>query len=195
MRSSSSPGPPTDSFTPGAGNPLPAPARDAIVGRLIGDTTIADDIRVAGLLVALYAQPVSRISRLQRHHITITDQQVPLGLGPDPIEPIEPLAELLADLATALPTADAWLFPGQQPGRPVSPKTLGQRLLPHGVNRAARVAALHHLIEHVPTPLLANLIGYNPNFVADRAATLNTAWANYPTLRARPARAEQDSQS
>lgn len=170
---------------PGAGNPLPAPARDALVGRLIDDTTIADDVRVAGLLVALYAQPVSRISRLQRHHITVTDQRVLLSLGPDPIEPIEPLAMLLADLATALPTGDAWLFPGQQSTRPVSPKTLGQRLLRHGVNRAARVAALHHLIEHVPTPVLANLIGYNPNFVADRAATLNTAWANYPALRQR----------
>ena len=80
---------------------------------------------------------------------------------------------------------DQPLFPGQEPTRPVSPKTLGQRLLRHGVNRAARVAALHHLIEHVPTPVLANLIGYNPNFVADRAATLNTAWANYPAIRQR----------
>lgn len=172
-------------ITPGAGNPLPVPDRDALVARLINDTTIPHDTRIAGLLVALYAQPITRISRLQRHHLTITDHGLHLALGPDPIEPIEPLASLLTDLARTLPTGDAWLFPGQNPQRPVSPKTLGQRLLRHGVTRAARVAALHHLIEHVPTPLLANLIGYNPTFIADRAATLNTAWANYPAIRQR----------
>ena len=53
---------------PGAGNPLPAPARDALVGRLIDDTTIADDVRVAGLLVALYAQPVNGVARYAKAH-------------------------------------------------------------------------------------------------------------------------------
>jgi len=170
-------------IVPGAGSPMPAADRDALVARLVNDITIPDDVRIAGLLVALYAQPVTRVSRLQRRHIDITDHGLLLALGSDPIEPVEPLPRLLANFVEANLASDAWLFPGQEPTRPVSPKTLGQRLLRHGVNRAARVAALHHLIEHVPTPVLANLIGYNPNFVADRAATLNTAWANYPTIR------------
>jgi hypothetical protein len=180
---------------PGSGSPLPAADRDALVARLVNDTTIPDDVRIAGLLVALYAQPVTRVSRLQRRHITITDHGLLLALGSHPIEPVEPLPRLLATFGDAHSAGDAWLFPGQEPTRPVSPKTLGQRLLRHGVNRAARVAALHHLIEHVPTPVLANLIGYNPNFVADRAATLNTAWASYPTLRDRTSSIEQDSRS
>ena len=78
-----------------------------------------------------------------------------------------------------------WLFPGRTPDRPINPKTLAERLIRIGVNRAARVAALHELIREVPGPVLAPLIGYNPNFIADRAATLAVAWANYPGLRTR----------
>lgn len=70
---------------------------------------------------------------------------------------------------------------------------LDERLLRQGVGRAARVAALHHLIEHVPAPVLADLIGYNPNFIADRAASLATNWASYPTLRARTSTSAKDS--
>ena len=182
-------------ITPSAGNPLPAPERDALVARLINDTTIPNDVRIAGLLIALYAQPITRSSRLQRHHLTLSDHGLRLALGADPIEPVEPLTSLLVDLALTLPPGDAWLFPGQNPQRPVSPKTLGRRLLRHGLTRAARVAAPHRLSALVPPPVLANLIGYNPNFIADRAATLNTTWANYPTLRARTSSNEQDSRA
>jgi hypothetical protein len=38
-------------------------------------------------------------------------------------------------------------------------------------------------MRQIPGPVLAPLIGYNPNFLADRAATLAVPWANYPTLR------------
>lgn len=172
-------------IVPSTGNPMPASARDALVARLVDDTTITTDVRVAGLLVALYAQPVSRISRLQRRHIITTGPALRLALGPDPIEPVAPLAALLADRAAALAGPDDWLFPGQRAGQPISPKTLGERLLRHGVGRAARIAALHHLIEHVPAPVLADLIGYNPNFIADRAASLATNWASYPAIRHR----------
>ncbi len=137
---------------------MPAADRDALVARLVNDITIPDDVRIAGLLVALYAQPVARVSRLQRHHIVITEH-------------------------------------GQEPTRPVCPKSARATTAAGRVNRAARVAALHHLITHIPTAVLANLIGANPNFVADRAATLNTAWANYPTQRARTSTVEQDSQA
>lgn len=172
-------------ITPSTGNPMPASARDALAARLVDDATLTSDVRVAGLLVALYAQPVSRISRLQRRHIITTGPALRLALGPDPIEPVEPLAALLADLAAMLAGPDDWLFPSPRTGQPISPKTLGERLLRHGVGRAARIAALHHLIEHVPAPVLADLIGYNPNFIADRAASLATNWPSYPAIRNR----------
>ena len=39
--------------------------------------------------------------------------------------------------------------------------------------------ALHDLIGQIPTPILADALGYNPNFVAERAANLSTGWNAY----------------
>ena len=106
-------------------------------------------------------------------------------LGYPPIDPASPLDQLLGELAD--PNADPhdWLFPGATHGQPLSAKTLGQRLLRHGINRAARVAALHHLIVNVPAPVLADMIGYSPAFIADTAAQLGTPWTHYAALRHR----------
>ena len=49
---------------------------------------------------------------------------------------------------------DDGCFPARHPGQPLNPKTLGQRLVRLGVNRAARVAALHDLIRRSPDPSL-----------------------------------------
>lgn len=164
---------------------MPAPQRRRVIARLADDTDLRLEDRVAGLLVTLYAQPASRIIRLRRHHITHPDGRLHLALGPCPIEPIDPLGELLAELADKHHEPDDWLFPGGTPGQPLTAKTLGQRLLRLDVNRAARVAALHHLIGQIATPVLADLIGYNPNFIAEQAAALAAPWANYAAIRTR----------
>ena len=59
---------------------------------------------------------------------------------------------------------------------------LSQRLRAIGVTGAARVAALLDLIGQIPTPILADALGYNPNFVAERAANLSIGWNAYPAL-------------
>ena len=126
----------------------------------------------------LYGTPVARALQ------TITDQgQRRRAVGH--LRGEDAQRALLADRVATLAGPDDWLFPSPRAGQPISPKTLGERLLRHGVGRAARVAALHHLIEHVPAPVLADLIGYNPNFIADRAASLATNWASYPAIRHR----------
>lgn len=164
---------------------LPVIEHNQIIARLVDDTTISTPDRVAGLLVTLYAQPASRIIHLRHAHLHSTPGGIAIELGNHPIEPVAPLAALLMPLLQSGADLDAWLFPGETAGQPLSAKTLGQRLLRHGISRAARVAALHHLIATVPAPVLADLIGYNPNFIAEQAAKLGVPWAHYAALRAR----------
>lgn len=172
-------------FKPVAPTPMTADGRATLIARLVNDASLRLDDRVAGLLVTLYAQPNSRIIRLRLTDIHQHDDgRVELDIAGQPIELVAPLDHLVGELAARRASDDRWLFPGHTPGQPLHPKTLGQRLLRIGVSRAARVAALHDLIREVPGPVLAPLIGYNPNFIADRAATLAAPWANYPALRA-----------
>lgn len=159
--------------------------RRRVIAMLVGDTQLRLEDRIAGLLVTLYAQPASRIIRLRRRHITQPDGRLHIALGPCPVEPVEPLAELLAELVAQRHQRDDWLFPGGTPGQPLTAKTLGQRLLRLDVTRATRIAALHHLIGQIATPVLADLIGYNPNFIAEQASALAAPWANYAAIRTR----------
>jgi hypothetical protein len=168
-----------------APSPMPGDQRRALINRLVSDDGIRLQDRVAGLLVTLYAQPASRIVRLRLDDVHRHDGRVALDIAGEPIQLVTPLDQMLADLADSRPETGGWLFPGQVRGQPLNPKSLGYRLQRIGVNRAARVAALHDLIREVPGPVLAPLIGYNPNFLADRAATLAVPWANYPAIRQR----------
>ena len=168
---------------PATPNAISNQDRVELVRRLLHDTNIRLDDRVAGLLVALYAQPSSRVCQLRRDSVTINDNVTRISLGPRPIEVIAPFDELLRRLVKT--SNNRWLFPGTIPGEPCHPNTTGQRLLRLGITRATRVAAFHDLVQQIPGPVLAELIGYNPNFVAERAATLAAPWSNYPTLRNR----------
>jgi len=117
---------------------------------LLRDETINVEDRVAGLLVLLYAQTAAAISRLTLTRIDTSDDHVRLRLGGDPVV----LPERSPDSSsTSSPTAEAttalgsqgtstWLFPGGQPGRPISADRLAERLrqldLPAGPTARAR---------------------------------------------------------
>jgi hypothetical protein len=174
-------------FKPTPPNPMPAQQRMALISRLVDDTGLRLDDRVAGLLTTLYAQPASRITRLRVDDVHgHQDGPIALDIAGEPVQLVAPLDQLIDELATGRRGESVWLFPGHTAVLPLHPKTLGARLLRIGVTRAARVGALHDLIREVPGPVLAPLIGYNPNFIADRAATLAVPWANYPSLRRGP---------
>ena len=65
---------------------------------LLHDDTVDTADRVAGLLVLLYAQTAATISELTVDHIQMTDQQVMLRLGREPILVPAPLDNLMRDL-------------------------------------------------------------------------------------------------
>lgn len=126
--------------------------------------------RVAGCLVLLYAQPLTRIATLTLAHASETPSGLSLSLGSDPVDIPEPLARLVRELTarrrghTAIGCADdsTWLFPGGQPGRPISPQRLGARLTRLGIPaRAGRTTALINLAGQLPATTLSRLLGIN----------------------------------
>jgi hypothetical protein len=80
----------------------------------------------------------------------------------------EPLADLVRDLAgtrrghatIGAPDASPWLFPGGQPGRPISAFQLAERLRHLGLNPAqSRSTALFQLATALPAAILARMLG------------------------------------
>ena len=91
------------------------------------------------LLVALYAQPVTRVCRLPTTAITLDDGgPTRIRLGDGSIELAEPVARrATAHLTNPARRPGPWLFPGRTPGQPCSAHACAQRLHAHGVTRAA----------------------------------------------------------
>src|SRR5712691_10709549 len=149
--------------------------------RLLHDDTINARDRLAGLLVLFYAQPVARVARLTTGHVTVSGATVHIRLGTAPItlpEPVAGLARQLLDGKRGHATTGArdpspWLFPGGQPGRPVSSGHLGQRLKDLGIHPGqARSTALFQLASELPAALLARMLGIHINVA--------TAWQRVP---------------
>jgi hypothetical protein len=136
--------------------------------RLIHDDTLKPDDRLAGLLVLLYAQRASAISRLTLSHVEDSGRQVRLRLGREPVvlpEPLDTLARQVTasrrgHAAIGDPGTSPWLFPGGQPGRPVSAFRMAERLRQLGIcSGPARSAALFQLATDLPAAVLARMLG------------------------------------
>ncbi|MEU6606534.1 hypothetical protein ABZ922_15955 [Streptomyces shenzhenensis] len=135
--------------------------------RLLHDNTLKSEDRLAGLLLFLYAQWPAAISRLTADHIEETDGTVRIRLGAVPVELPDPVAALaLQQVAVrrshaALARTDSpWLFPGGQPGRPISVWAMDERLRKLGIRRAeTRSTALFQLATELPAAVLARTLG------------------------------------
>jgi hypothetical protein len=167
---------PTDLHLPpsrqGAAQPPADPEyRWAIAPRLVHDDTIDPADRLAGALVVLYAQPLTRIVTLTTAHVhtedTTTTPIVTGALGPDRLELPEPFAGLIRQLPrhrrggppAHLP--NPWLFPSARAGKHTArPGALSRRLHTLGIDpRAMRHAALIQLAAEVPPAMLAGTLG------------------------------------
>ena len=152
----------------GPAGPMDTNARWTRARRLLHDDTLPDADRVAGLLVLLYAQQVTTLTRLTVTDVTLDGDRVRLRLGRAPIELPEPLAGLvLALVATRRGHAaltdqgtSPWLFTGGIPGRPLSASRLAERLRAIGVRaKQERSTALFTLAGELPAALLAQMLG------------------------------------
>lgn len=156
--------------------------------RLLHDATLKPEDRVAGLLVILYAQRLSSISRLTLDDIKISTDQVQLRLGREPIVLPEPLDDLIrqvvADRHGHATIGDQgkspWLFPGGRPGQPISPAHLGKRLHQIGIQPGrARSTALFQLAIDLPAALLARMLGIHISVAVQWQRASSGDWTSY----------------
>jgi hypothetical protein len=162
---------------------------------LLHDDTIRSDDRVAGLLVLLYAQTPATISRLTLNHVQTDGHDVRLRLGREPIVLPEPLAPLVLQLITSRHGHAAlgnqgnspWLFPGGQPGRPLSAYQLGERLRQLGLHPGqARSTALFQLATELPAALLARLLEIHISVAVAWQHASSSDWASYAADNRQP---------
>ena len=184
--------------TPGR-NPGPATDHDerwAQIARLLHDEGIELTDRVAGALLLLYGQHLSRIVAITHDQIKTKGAQVFLRLGSDDLHIPEPLAGLLQALAhdgrpytgVGAPAATRWLFPGLQPGRPLTAARLGVRLRKLGIRaQPGRRAALTHLAAQLPAAVIADLLGIHPNTAVHWVHDAGGDWNRYAAELSRDA--------
>ncbi len=172
----------------GPAGPLDHEERWHQAKRLLHDDTIDTADRVAGLFLLLYAQRLATISRLTVEDIETNGAAIELHFGSVPITIPEPLSALITDLVTtrrshavlAAGTASPWLFPGGQPGRPISADRLGARLRALGLRPAqARSTALFQLATELPAAVLARLLGIHINVAVQWQQHSAGDWTNY----------------
>ena len=150
-----------------------------IARRLLHDPAINTVDRAAGLLVLLYAQPLTRICQLTTGHLLSSKSGgVQLILGTKPLDLPAPLGTIFLDLAgnrnghaTIGHTDDhPWLFPGGFPGLSLQPDRLGQRLRRLQIPaRTSRNTALMELAADMPAKVLSDLLGITVECAADWA--------------------------
>jgi hypothetical protein len=175
-------------------DPLDGEQRLRIVGTLLTNESLDLRDRVAGSLLLIFAQPVTRIAKLTIDDIVDDDRPVRVRLGRDPLELPEPLGGLAVELkhkrpglaTTAVGDRGRWLFPGLRLDSTIHPEHLRRRLRVLGITaRPARVAALLDLAQTLPAAILADLLGISEHRAAGWTRAANGDWARYAAQASR----------
>lgn len=173
--------------------PADSEQRWAVARRLVHDDTLDVADRVAGALVVLYAQPITRIVLLTTEHVQATSGQVTVALGPDRLALPEPFATLITTLprhrrvGTASHLPNHWLFPGARAGQHAAPGPVAKRLRRIGVTgRGMRHAALMQLAAEIPPALLAGILGIHPTTAVKWTRLAAGDWTHYAAIRTSP---------
>lgn len=151
---------------------------------LLEDQTIDAHLRLAGCLVALYAQPAARIVRLTATDLQLTGDGILVWLGRDPVPLPQPLRTAAASVLGRATSDAPWLFPGLKAGHPMHPAQLANRLKQLGVPiHSARSSALAALVYRIPAPVLADVLGFSAQTTANASAELKVDYAGYVARR------------
>lgn len=167
--------------------PLPQHERTALLGRLLAGHELPLRSRVAGVIVLLYAQHLSRIARLTVDDVIRHGDHVLLRLGEPPSPVPTPFATLLTawinerdNMNTATNPDSRWLFPGRRAGQPMHPESLAALVNKLGVpTSAGRTAAIRQHLLDMPSPVVADALGYHPVTAAKIAAHAGATWSRY----------------
>ena len=171
-----------------SGDPLDDDRRLGIVRRLLTDANIDLRDRVAGCLLLVFAQPISRLVLLGIDDVATADTTVTIRFGAGPTEIPEPLGALVLALkaqprglaTTAVTGNDRWLFPGLMVGQALTDERMRLRLAALGITgRAGRGSALLRLARELPASLLADLLGISESTAEDWVQAAGGGWARY----------------
>jgi hypothetical protein len=160
--------------------------------RLLHDPELSARDRVASVLIAVFAQPVSRVARLTAEDVAVDGENVAIRFGDTAISMPQPIARdlrgLLADITKGSSTIvrhPPWLFPGSPPSRPLGEHVLSLRMKRLGVEcNGARRAALLQLAGRLPAAIVADLLGIHVATATQWAQIAGRPWGDYPALRA-----------
>jgi hypothetical protein len=157
------------------------------LGRLLTGEDTPENLRVAGVIVLLYAQPLTRIVLLTVDDVVHDGEAVLLRLG-EPASPVpEPAASLLMEyfadrdnMNTATNQASPWLIPGRRAGQPFRPDHLSALLNEIGVPvAAARGAAIRQQLLEMPAPVVADALGYHDKTTSRLIRETGGTWSRY----------------
>lgn len=177
-----------------AGPAISQDQRWTLTARLLRDVTLDPTDRVAGCLLLLYGQPLTRIAAMTTSQVIRRDGQTFIRLGRHDVPVPDPLAGALRQLISGgrsyrgvgSPTATTWLFPGHLPGRPITPDRLGERLRAIGIYaQTGRRAALLDLAAQLPAAVLADLLGLHETTAAKWMHQAGGDWSRYAAELAR----------
>jgi hypothetical protein len=176
------------------GTAISASQRWDLAARLLHDDSIEITDRVAGCLVLLFGQAMTRIAALTTSQVTRHHDGVTIQLGQHDVPVPEPLGDLLLTLIAdgkpytgiGSPPGSTWLFPGLLPGRPITAKRLAERLRALGIPvQAGRRAALTDLAAQLPAAVLADLLGLHPTTAVKWMHQAGADWTSHAAEVAR----------
>lgn len=142
--------------------------------------------RVAGLILLLYAQPISKIAGLTLADLEARPDGLYLRLGNIPVLVPSQLAGLFWQYLNSRPNQQTgnsnskWLFPGIMPGQHMHADALMGQLRSLGINLGgARNTALRDLVQELQPTLVANALGYSHQVVHKHSADAAIPMAGY----------------
>jgi len=157
--------------------------RLAVIARLVAPNGQHCASQCIGLLLALYAQPLSRIVTLTVNSLVDVDAELSIILGtnaaPLPAPFDRPFRELLESpwQRNTHNHQSPWLFPGTRAGTHMSAASAHK-----AVARIAkpllemRHAALRQLVMDCPPPVVADMIGYTHHGTTNHATRAGSPW-------------------
>jgi hypothetical protein len=165
--------------------PMPERDRTALLGKVLTSEDAPLRSRAAAAILLLYAQPLSRITRLTIDDIVRDGDQVLLRLGKPTITGSRARRRAAArvprqrsNMATATNRASRWLFPGRCAGQPLRSDTLSALVHKIGVPATAgRAAAIRQHVLDLPAPIVATALNYHHNTTTRHAAEAGASWS------------------
>ncbi|GAA3515065.1 hypothetical protein FHR32_007979 [Streptosporangium album] len=167
--------------------PISQHARMTLLRRAADDNDLDLMVRVLIVLTMMFAQSLSRISRLTLDNLIEEQGRLSIRLGDPPAPVPEPFAGLLRAFATRRPNLTTatnpgarWLFPGRRAGQPMTPDAFAHRLRQAGIPALhGRTAAIRQFALQAPPVVVARMLGYHHVHITALAMEAGSPWSHY----------------